>query len=745
MRDGFELNVLLRGLTLLLLSAACGASSLGLAVHVVPLDGDGGKTVRAHFTVITPSPCPDLSEVCAAGEDCEAHRTPLPYSYTKPSPGWCVRQWQKTVPSDYSAMLRLGPSAQFYVSINAEPKIRANNGKLNQPAYLALPPPLRARQNCPVDFHLSAKDLDGDKVRCRFARADKGECLSCTQHAFITLDEDKCILSFTGNAEPGHYFIYLMAEDLIPVPKISRVTDITPLSSVPLHLSLSVEEWTSSCSNEPKATDGTPEKHSVLFVMPFQEVKFSTNYKLDLESVLEVAAVGPPDLYRVGFVSIGPLATMTMAWVRSENNQTRLLPICFVSNTQSLQSELRCVWLYQRQMRTLPAGTELTCDNTEMTLVLPVTSFTGINLAELQLNSPTCPVSYNNTHLTAHIPLNGCGTKAVHSGSELVYTNTLKSVPPYSMIRRSPILMLPLACRIPGVQVRGPQYAVGVPTERETFGDLQVWIEFHLPGQGPLAKFTSKPRFRSNFQARKRRQAEIEPESKTARASGDNIVRAMELGSRVKQLDLYVMSNCSVDRAEMIVRDCTESDTKDFAESRPILKDGCMSSNSTLEVVTEKTNSKVYRLDMDAMATTGTTMYVQCNVHLCIATMPSDKCPDLCTRTGRSSTLVGSVFTSEYKIRSGPVSLVLTTAAPAVSTSGGAAPTILSTMPNTALTTETKTSSLTPKTTTKPITGTTIPPTSINTASNSTSRAPEMATAMTPGVILTAICIFFFK
>lgn len=64
--------------------------------------------VRAHFSVITPSPCPDLSDVCAAGEDCEADLTSSPYSYTKPSPAWCVRQWQKTVPSDYNAMLQLG-------------------------------------------------------------------------------------------------------------------------------------------------------------------------------------------------------------------------------------------------------------------------------------------------------------------------------------------------------------------------------------------------------------------------------------------------------------------------------------------------------------------------------------------------------------------------------------------------------------------------------------------------------------
>lgn len=43
--------------------------------------------------------------------------------------------------------------------------------------------------NCPADFHISTKDLDGDKVRCRFARADTGECRDCFPHNFLELDE----------------------------------------------------------------------------------------------------------------------------------------------------------------------------------------------------------------------------------------------------------------------------------------------------------------------------------------------------------------------------------------------------------------------------------------------------------------------------------------------------------------------------------------------------------------------------
>lgn len=57
-------------------------------------------------------------------------------------------------------------------------------------------------------------------------------------------------------------------------------------------------------------------------------------------------------------------------------------------------------------------------------------------------------------------------------------------------------------------------------------------------------------------------------------------------------------------------------------------------------------------------------MYLQCRVNLCITTTPSQKCPNLCGRAFGSRLLVGSLFTKSYTVNSGPVSLVVTTAAP---------------------------------------------------------------------------------
>ncbi|XP_033959784.1 mucin-17-like isoform X2 [Pseudochaenichthys georgianus] len=690
MLDRFKESVLLQVLTLVLLGPACEASSLGLTVHVEPLESDGGNTVRAHFTAIAPNPCPALSGLCSDGEeDCLVYPTSQPFTGTKPNSGWCVRQWQKTVPSDYNATIDLGSNTQFYVSIKASPVIRANNGKLNQPAFVALPPPLRVRVNCSQHFSLSVKDLDTDRVSCRFARADLGECVSCTEHSFIELDNRKCKLKFTGKAAAGQYFIFLMAEDRIANPKISEVIENKPLSAVPVHLSLTVEEWASSCSDVPIATGDTPNKDSMLFVLPYQQVNFTTD---------------------------------------------------FTSQLESFQSEPRCVWLYQREMRTLPAGTELTCEDTEMTLVLPLDSLSEINLEELQLNSPTCPISYNSTHLTARISLSGCGTETLHAGSELVYTNTLQSVRPYTMVSRLPTLILPLACRIPKkVNVTGPNYVMSTPTDEEVFGKIRVWIELHFPGEGPLSKFTKLPRFRilRMSPGRLSREAEYPSERNSIRTSTSSIDNSTTtnstnnstsnddssstntstgtMGSRISMLDLHVMSNCSLSQAKMLVSNCYESETEDFATSNPIMEQGCSSSSSTLEIVTSQTNSRVYRLDLSTLEAQGSLVYIQCTVNLCIAIMPSEECPDLCSRSLNSKSVVSSLLTRSYTIQSSPISLVVTTPAPTTTAAKG------------------------PTTTKKTTTTTT---TATVTTMLTSSHAPEQASALAAGVILTTMSIF---
>ncbi|KAM9422819.1 uncharacterized protein ACWYII_020383 isoform 2-T2 [Salvelinus alpinus] len=642
------LGHLVVALGLLLPYPVCEATSLGAVVNVVPLEKSGGNMVRAHYTVISALPCPTFSGVCQTGEDCVVHTTSLPYTGQKPASGWCVRQWQRTIPSNYKANVNVGSNVNVFLFLWAGPSNQSNPLRLNQPPYCSLPPPLRARVNCPHHFPLTVKDLDGDTVLCRFAQADLGECLDCPQNNFLQMEEETCTLLYNGKSSAGQYSVQLMVEDF---SRQTQTNKPKALSSIPLHLSLTVEEASSSCSAEPVTTGLTPTGGATISVLPYEQINVPVTFHSDLESVSEIVVVGPPGLFRTALETKGSLATMNLTWIQSPNNLPPLLPICFLANTNSLQSEPRCVWLYQRQMETFPTGTELTCEKTEMHLVLPISTLKNLIVSELQLNHPSCSVTSNSTHVMARISLTGCGTKRVHSGSEMVYTNTLRSVR-NTVISRQPTLIMSLACRFPGVEAKSPRYTINVPSEQETFGIVKFWLEFYRPGEGPMANRTKIPKFRHllPFSQRVRRETSV----RTA--------------SRLDTLDLHVFSNTSLDRAELMVDKCMESETEDMADSLCILDQGCSAGNGTLEILTSTSTVRVYRINLSTIKTKGTMMYVECTVYLCVTTRPSQKCPDQCDRASSNQVMVDNLLTRSYTIRSGPVSLVPTTAALATTT-----------------------------------------------------------------------------
>lgn len=126
-----------------------------------------------------------------------------------------------------------------------------------------------------------------------------------------------------------------------------------------------------------------------------------------------------------------------------------------------------------------------------------------------------------------------------------------------SVVRRKPILVLPLACRIPSTRVKGPVHELTIPSEVETFGVLRVWVEVYQPGSGPFSEFTRNAFFRAN--------------NDPNRARRD--LQERNVGSRFDYLDLYVLSNCSIPRAEMITR-CLECPTDEYTNCHPLIEQG---------------------------------------------------------------------------------------------------------------------------------------------------------------------------
>ncbi|XP_052007924.1 uncharacterized protein LOC127661332 [Xyrauchen texanus] len=608
--------------SLVLLSRISEGSGLGAAVNIEPLDQAGSEQVSAHYSVLSSLPCPALDQVCNE-VTCMAQISSTPLRGLFPSPGWCLLQWETNISSSYTSTLQLG-SDSVTLYTQADLSIRADTQRINHPPHAALPPPIRVRAGCHQEIPVYVMDLDGDVVRCRYGR------MELTQ--FLQLNKETCTLVYEGGAAVGQYTVEILVEDF---PQMEQM----PFSTVPLQLSIIVESG-SGCPAVPEFTGVSPIGGDVVRVLPFEEIKVNITAHSTEQIVSEIAVIGPEGLF------ISPMETgansqmsVSLSWVRGPDQSSRLISICFTANTQSLQSEVRCMWLQLMQTNPLPPGTELRCleHELQMSVVLPLSFLENVPLPDLQLNDPSCPVFHNKTHITSTFSLNACGTKRLHLGSELLYTNTLRSVNPNFTISRMASLVLPLACRIPGQQAKGPSFRISIPSEVEIFGAVSFWIEFHRPGEGPLAAETRLSRLRS---------------SQPVRAA-----RALTRASRIDTLDLHVFSNCSLARVELMVGRCVESQTQDFMETQPLLNQGCLSSNGTTEILTSTSTVRIYRLSLGSLNLKGDRMYVECEVHLCVTSKQSQQCSDPCA--GQSDqTIIDSIMTHTYSVRSGPVMLI---------------------------------------------------------------------------------------
>ncbi|XP_051513290.1 uncharacterized protein LOC127417353 isoform X2 [Myxocyprinus asiaticus] len=606
-------------LSLGLLSRNSEGFSLGAAVNIEPLDQAGSEQVRADYSVLSSLPCPTLDKVCNEGT-CTAQLSSAPLKGLFPSPGWCLHQWQTSISSNYTTTLQLGVS----LYTRADPSIRADTEHMNQPPHVALPPPIRVRAGCRQEIPVYVMDLDGDVVRCHYGRTELSQ--------FLQLNEETCTLLYEGGAAVGQYTVEIMVEDF---PQM----ELKPFSTVPLQLLITIESE-SGCPAVPEFAGVSPVGGAVFHVLPFEELQVNITVHSTEQTVSEIAVIGPEGLFISPMETVGNFQrSISLSWVRGPNQSSRLISVCFAANTQSLQSEVRCMWLQLTQMDPLPSGTELRCLERElqMSVVLPVSFLEYVPLSDLQLNDPSCPVFHNTTHITSTFSLTACGTKRLHLGSELLYTNTLRSVNPNSTISRLASLVLPLACRIPGQQARGPSFRISVPSEVEIFGAVSFWLEFHPPGEGPLATETRQPRLRT---------------SQLVRAA-----RALTRANRMDTLDLHVFSNCSLARAELMVGRCVESETQDFLNTQPLLNQGCLSGNSTVEILTSTPTVRVYRLYLGSLNIKGDTMFVECQVHLCVTTKQSQRCSDPCSGPADPA-IIDNIQTQTYSVRSGPVLLV---------------------------------------------------------------------------------------
>lgn len=78
-----------------------GLNSCGYELHISVLQ------VRAHYSLVSSLPCPALDKLCDEG-NCIDQLISSPVIGVLPSPGWCLHQWQKTIPKNHTSTFQLG-------------------------------------------------------------------------------------------------------------------------------------------------------------------------------------------------------------------------------------------------------------------------------------------------------------------------------------------------------------------------------------------------------------------------------------------------------------------------------------------------------------------------------------------------------------------------------------------------------------------------------------------------------------
>ncbi|KAK6472471.1 hypothetical protein HHUSO_G28215 [Huso huso] len=650
------------------LDSASDFSYLGSSFSLEP-SGENSMEVFLRYRVLSSSPCPAASKGLCGVLNCTSPSQQGAQG-SSPSPGWCQAQGEVVAHADRSSTLQLSssgccwsqsvaPRLQFVLPMRVELGVRSDTGSPNSPPQAALLPPVRLPRNCATSFSLGVSDREGDVVRCRYGQRAQAECTLCSRQAFLQLDEELCVLWYTGGAAQGSYAVELIVEDYPRATVTLTHTQGTrtippysstgaPLSSTPLHFTVTVERESSECTlglARPGFTEPTPANGATVSVLPYDEVTFTIS-AFSSDMVSDITVLGPPGLVRSklweGQTAGVRVVSANVSWTGTSRQDPRSRPVCFSASTDRFQSEPRCIWIAQL-LASCP--TVLQCLEERMKLFLPRTTLPEINESDLQLIDPACNITGNSTHFLLDIPLTGCGTRIQEEDSYLVLVNVVSnrvsSQALGAVITRIPSLRFPLACRFKAGGLVTGKVSIPKGPKDEAFGRFIFDIKFRreLPAAVGGARVGEVGNMDTPF--------ELDPS---------------------KPLYLQVNASCNITGVELVVQSCWTSDTKNTTRSgiNSFINNGC-GSDGNVELIVDALNEKIYKINLTSLipARIVPEVYIHCSVKLCMGMSGTDHCSPNCSSSSsrssdsssRSSVLLQSLESSLFTISAGPIHL----------------------------------------------------------------------------------------
>ncbi|MGH0143251.1 UNVERIFIED_CONTAM: hypothetical protein FKN15_040281 [Acipenser sinensis] len=251
---------------------------------------------------------------------------------------------------------------------------RSDTGLPNRSPITTMPPQIRVPKNCPTTF-LLAHDPDGDNVRCRYGTRNNLECSACKTVPDFTLDENSCILSFSGSSSPGVHMFELVLEDFprqnttlkyhdgtstVKYPVSQDASD--PLSKIPLQFLVIVGSAAPSCvlgEYIPKYITPTVH-HGALIKTSFgKEFSFPISTVSTKSVIKDIEISGPLNIERTfEYDNVTGVGKAVIKWTPTVNDIGDYIPICFIAQTTTQCTKAQTTKVYSGSLKEFRFGLE---------------------------------------------------------------------------------------------------------------------------------------------------------------------------------------------------------------------------------------------------------------------------------------------------------------------------------------------------------------------------------------------------
>ncbi|CAF92912.1 unnamed protein product, partial [Tetraodon nigroviridis] len=353
---------------LLLLLALCVTSDANFYGNSITITApkrnkNGTLTLSVHHRQNGRKVCGDPAELKCEGGACSSLRRSGPARSGADDTArgrWCQSEsiTTATIPTTKSSVALRSSGCCWLANMEGKTAwtsvaeldlgVRSDRLEFNRCPVTATVAWLRVPQDCFWSVPLLAHDPDGDHVKCSFA-ADAAVPLN------VSLDEATCTLTRTGQVEAGVHVFELMLEDF-PATNITlsyadgtrerRDLSSAPLCRVKLQFSVEVLPPVRNCRagrSLPVFLSPTPPHLSVLHATVGQKFQLTAAAQAPGARVGSFQVSGPSDMNKTFTEGENGRAQVTLSWVPQQQDARRSAPLCFTAETNTSQSEMRCV------------------------------------------------------------------------------------------------------------------------------------------------------------------------------------------------------------------------------------------------------------------------------------------------------------------------------------------------------------------------------------------------------------------